>query len=259
MTGAIHLVQLQLRPAGLARFGSRRLSTKDFKLRGTVDHGYLVHSLLGEAFGPGTIKPFRALVEGRHAERPEVLGYAKKSGAELLEALELAAPEIEAAIDVESLAVKTFPTTWTTGRRLRFELLATPTVRLASARTVPAATAGQSERHLPAGSEVDAWIHAALVARNPKTDITRSEAYLAWLERSLAPGALLEQAEIRAFRRERFGRRDSSRNLKAVEGPLVLFSGTLAVDAPEEFAKLIARGIGRQRAFGLGMLLLRPG
>ena len=34
--------------------------------------------------------------------------------------------------------------------------------------------------------------------------------------------------------------------------------GTLTVGDPDAFSRLLARGIGRHRAFGFGMLLLRP-
>ena len=50
------------------------------------------------------------------------------------------------------------------------------------------------------------------------------------------------------------GRRPAQR----VTGPDALFSGELTVHDPEGFAALIARGVGRHRAFGFGMLLLRP-
>jgi CRISPR system Cascade subunit CasE len=40
--------------------------------------------------------------------------------------------------------------------------------------------------------------------------------------------------------------------------PDAVFTGTLVVARPAEFMGLLARGIGRHRAFGYGMLLLRP-
>ena len=35
-------------------------------------------------------------------------------------------------------------------------------------------------------------------------------------------------------------------------------SGALTITDGEKFAQLLARGIGRHRAYGYGMLLLRP-
>jgi CRISPR system Cascade subunit CasE len=43
-----------------------------------------------------------------------------------------------------------------------------------------------------------------------------------------------------------------------VERPDALFSGELTIGNPDAFVHLMARGIGRHRAFGFGMLLLRP-
>jgi CRISPR system Cascade subunit CasE len=46
---------------------------------------------------------------------------------------------------------------------------------------------------------------------------------------------------------------------KRVKGrPDVTFTGTLTVTDPTAFSALLARGVGRHRAFGFGMLLLRP-
>ena len=42
-------------------------------------------------------------------------------------------------------------------------------------------------------------------------------------------------------------------------GPDVVMQGRLRVSDPQAFAQLLARGVGRHRAFGFGMLLLRPG
>jgi CRISPR system Cascade subunit CasE len=42
------------------------------------------------------------------------------------------------------------------------------------------------------------------------------------------------------------------------EGPDAVMRGNLIVSDPAAFAQLLARGIGRHRAYGFGMLLLRP-
>jgi CRISPR system Cascade subunit CasE len=41
------------------------------------------------------------------------------------------------------------------------------------------------------------------------------------------------------------------------EGPEATFHGTLEITDPVRFADLLARGVGRHRAYGYGMLLLR--
>jgi CRISPR system Cascade subunit CasE len=59
----------------------------------------------------------------------------------------------------------------------------------------------------------------------------------------------------RLMSRDRSGRRSGS---KAVNGPDAVVTGTLVVRDPARFAEALARGIGRFRAFGFGMLLLSP-
>ena len=44
----------------------------------------------------------------------------------------------------------------------------------------------------------------------------------------------------------------------ASEGPDAVIQGTLTVAEPGEFTDLVAHGVGRHRAYGYGMLLLRP-
>ena len=49
-----------------------------------------------------------------------------------------------------------------------------------------------------------------------------------------------------------------NRSHRGVERPDALFTGEITVADPEAFCRLLARGVGRHRAFGFGMLLLRP-
>ena len=44
----------------------------------------------------------------------------------------------------------------------------------------------------------------------------------------------------------------------APEGPDAILQGTLAVSNEETFAEILRNGVGRHRAYGYGMLLLRP-
>ena len=99
--------------------------------------------------------------------------------------------------------------------------------------------------------------------------ISRGEVYLKWLGQRLAPGAELERATLEAFRLTRVLRRDGNRALVQIPSPSetmkgaaghpdATVAGTLIVRDTEAFAALLARGVGRHRAFGFGMLLLRP-
>jgi CRISPR system Cascade subunit CasE len=50
----------------------------------------------------------------------------------------------------------------------------------------------------------------------------------------------------------------AGRKKRLVCGPDATFEGRLQIGDPQAFAELVARGVGRYRAFGFGMLLLRP-
>jgi CRISPR system Cascade subunit CasE len=88
--------------------------------------------------------------------------------------------------------------------------------------------------------------------------------YAEWLARELARGeaASVERLQLDGFRLAASVRKGSAaegrRPARRVAGPDALFSGELTVRDPAGFAALLARGVGRHRAFGFGMLLLRP-
>jgi len=73
------------------------------------------------------------------------------------------------------------------------------------------------------------------------------------------PGSKLVDVKIASFQRERLSRRthETDRRAHSVERPDVAFEGTLEVTDANAFDALLRRGIGRHRAFGFGMLLLR--
>jgi CRISPR system Cascade subunit CasE len=103
--------------------------------------------------------------------------------------------------------------------------------------------------------EIDAFIHATLTAPN-NVRVDREDVYTQWLTRELdRDGAsTLNVARLAEFKRELMRRHGSAR----VERPNAVLEGDLTVRDPATFCALLARGIGRHRAFGFGMLLLRP-
>ena len=84
---------------------------------------------------------------------------------------------------------------------------------------------------------------------------TREEVYLDWLAKRLSPAADLDRETSRLHK---FQRRVVVRGGKRIDGPDATILGTLTVQDPQAFADCLARGIGRHRAYGYGMLLLRP-
>jgi len=266
----LHIVQLELRASGLARFAH---------LHGVPDEdeGYLLHRLLRDAFGPLAPQPFRFFPPERRrlgctqpAKRKPgcLLGYAEAGEDRLRDALALAEPAIDAALPGAAVAAKAMPQRFSRGTALGFEVRACPIVR----------TRRGDGR--PGSRELDVFLHESLNAPR-EAPLSRERAYARWLEERLAAGGAgsaslhvhrMDQAPLVRRRHPGRGARAAGetdgppRRLQATRDgrrvmarrPDVTFRGTLRVDDPEAFARLLATGVGRHRAFGFGMLLLRP-
>lgn len=208
------------------------------------DLGYAAHALLAAVFGDLAPKPFRLLERG---ERLTLLGYARADGAALRDhARTFAEPLMLELASVAELAVKDMPGTWPAGRRLGFEVRVRPIRRQDR----------DGDRNRT--REIDVFLAEALaVGRDQR--IRREAVYTEWLAGELARGgARLESAQMTAFQRSLATRRGRDRNLRATEGPDATMRGVLSVTDGDAFARLLTRGVGRHRAFGYGMLLLRP-
>ena len=155
-------------------------------------------------------------------------------------------PEIVARCETREMPA------FASGQRLGFRTRVCPVVRTRRPGQRPLATTRSGRaRH----REMDAFIHATLTA-DTQTEIDREYVYVRWLRRELQRGGAsrLESARLTEFRRERMRRGDGGR----LERPNAVLEGTLTVLDPEAFRALLTRGLGRHRAFGFGMLLLRP-
>lgn len=232
----------------------------------SADLGYLVHSLLARLFGPDAPKPFdvQEAREGREGGALEVLAYA---GADIgAFAAAQNSPDTRAAEALVWAQTRSKPMPgFGAGQRLGFRV-----------RTCPAVRVGRHHPMFRHGAEVDPYL--AQVKRDPTApgwdQARRLAVYQEWLAARLAPAASLETAQLAAMRDARLWRRGTPRPDDAMHGrprldrakngraPIgrreAVFEGTLTVQDPDAFAALLARGIGRHRAFGFGMLLLRP-
>ncbi len=208
-----------------------------------ADDGYGWHALLAAAFGEAAPKPFR--VVARPGRAPQLLAYGVTPLSDLrLHAGDFADPLVVAALRLSAAEEKPMPS-FATGRRLGFEVRLRPTLRRDRA--------GDRDR----SAEIDVYI-AARDAAPPGEPPDRAAVYAAWLADRLGAAARMESARVLELRRHRLVRRDRARDLRTVEGHSVSFAGTLRVTDEAAFAGLLARGVGRHRAFGFGMLLLRP-
>ncbi len=214
--------------------------------RNAFDPGFAMHCLLTESFGRDLApKPFRVIIpRDPSSGRGTFYGYSTSTVDELRDASQAyACPLQSKALPANSIDSKTMPGSWRAGQRLGFEALIRPVVRCArgSAR---------------AGKEADAF--QAEAERHPKGEMPRKreDVYRDWLSARLDQcGAHLEEARLRSFQRVRVVRKLRAR---ASEGPDAVMQGIIEVVDPTKFADLVARGVGRHRAYGYGMLLLRP-
>ena len=240
---SFHLLRLQPDPTVLAPW-----ATRHGVLSPDGDFGYAFHALLCAAFGDLAPKPFHYL-----GGRQGLLAYTSADVESLRLHAALATPDVARALGLDDLAIRPFPTAWQAGQRLGFELRVRPVVRSKD------------------GRERDAYLHAVSTTTNGEEGTktgnldARSAVYLAWLAKQFGAGGAAEiiDAQMTSFKLTRVLRKEGSgengkRKTTNNAGPDVVFKGELLVGNPAAFSHLLARGVGRHRAFGFGMLLLRP-
>jgi CRISPR system Cascade subunit CasE len=220
------------------------------------DLGDALHGLLRAAFGDAAPQPFRYL-----DERQGLLAYTKLDSDAMRAQVALADPLAAQTLGLGATGqhagyrLRPFPMLWPAGKILGFEVRLRPTVRAAK-------------------GERDAFLHAVEQAKGAPLD--RQVVYVQWLREHLAPrdgairevwqGAvdLLDDVHLAGYQRQQIVRRTQpaggeARRGRVIDGPDTLLKGHLRVREPAAFAQLLARGVGRHRAFGFGMLLLsRP-
>lgn len=200
------------------------------------DIGYVVHSALCAAHGDGRLKPFNVMGVSKNVIR--VLGYSPLT-AELLERHrhETAHP-VESEMII-SAASKIMPDVWRTNASYSFELRISPT-----------------RRDLKSRKHKDAY----LFGEHGKS---RAEIYEEWLRHRIGDAVTFENLSMKSFCLTNILRRsvngtDKRRLENHIVVPDVTFEGRLRVNNSTQFSELISSGIGRNRAFGFGTLLLKP-
>lgn len=239
----LHLIHLPIAPRPFAQWAGDR----GFGPRGTQDDGAALHVLLSALFGKGVLQPFRLFDQAQAADRPRsvwsLYAYADRDADALADTARMVAPpDMLEAVALDRLRGRPMPEA-RAGQRLGFDLRFRPVRRLTDG---------------PRLRERDAFVTEALRDHPGDPDgmaaagRTRHAVYRAWLAERL-PGAALETARLARFQRLRV-----LRGGRGIEGPDATMHGTLTVTDPTAFAQGLAQGIGRHRAYGFGMLLLRP-
>jgi CRISPR system Cascade subunit CasE len=232
---ALHLLRLKVDPPALMRFAAEH-----GLLRHEDDgHGYAVHAWLAAMFGSHAPQPFRFF-----ERRGEILGYASADAAALMTyARTYAAPIAWAVLGSDVPASKPMRNDWAAGERLQVDVLACPVSR-------------------KDGCEKDVFLRA--LDRLGDYAPARGEVYCEWFCRQWSDTVALEHVELTGFGRRQVLRRaqrsadGGPRGARSLERPFAEFRAVLSVLQPQPFGDLMARGLGRHRAFGFGMVLLSP-
>lgn len=245
MNPPLQMIQLPIASGALLRF----LAAQGLNNPSDEDLGYGVHAWLRATFGQTAPQPFRLFPRRHSPDSAKLLGYTSSGRESLLEhARTFAEPAARAVCDLErDLAVARLPSAedWRPGRRLGFEILVSPVARRSQD-----------------GRERDFFLHRAETV-GPGGGLSREEVYVDWLSERLEGAAHLDHAnlaEFRLVRQFRRGQRDAGGSRKGARllRPRALLRGQLTVTDGNGLSELLAHGLGRHRAFGYGMLLLRP-
>lgn len=251
MTDSLHLVRLVLDRRALARVATRH------RLPQNIDEGYFVHAGLAQLFAtspePASVPLASFAVDDNYTAtrgQPDeiyLLGYSRETDAAIVDRMGPARAEILRVC--KSVALPALAA----GQQIGFRTRVCPIVRT---KVVGDRPLGVDRRGRAKSREHDAFVHATL-GLPKETYVSREVVYVEWLRKQLeASGACaLGDAKLTEFRRDVMRRKGGE---KAMERPNAVMEGTLTITDPALFRATLARGLGRHRAFGFGMLLLRP-
>ena len=249
-----HMVSAPINVRALMKWAGQR----GLMRQGTFDDGWALHVLLSGMFGKGALQPFRMFWSDRR-RTGTLYGYTSDDGRVLREtATTVAPPEFCSIIRPVEIRTKLMPPAFRPGQLLGFELRARP-VR----RVYEDLRDAEHNKVVKKGSEVDAYWLDKL--RSSRGDVAasfslplggvaqREHCYREWLVARLASAAQVKVCRLTSFRRVK-----ALRGRTVVEGPDAILQGELEIGDPVRFAQALRQGIGRHKAYGYGMLLLRP-
>lgn len=260
--GDLQLVRIRLRTPRVIDHGRRRGMKPS-----NMDTGYAAHCFMRELWQQEAPQPFsirygRAGLAGNSENGGgrgawlDVWGYTTSDAAALRDHAETyGAPELVDGVDLERLSSKGMPLL-DDGREVGFSVRICPVVRDRS-----------GTRRNDGRREIDAWLSRCVQVGTDETSrnehlVEREAVYREWLADRLrsANAADLVSARLRGYQRTRLLRRSqgNSREWRTIDRPDAELDGRLRIADAAAFQQLLARGIGRHRAFGFGMLLLVP-
>ena len=212
---------------------------KDFLQPSALDDESLIlKTILWEGFSGGAVRPWA--IHSQRGPTVTIVGYTQHDPEELNKRRALALPSVQAAVG-ELIAVR-LPS-FSSGERYRFSICIVPTIRV---------TKSEGRRY----GERDAFLAKADAAgRDAK--LKRDDVYRDYLSERLV-GATIDGSRLVQFRLRQFMRPKNDRSVAGKTMPEAVMEGHLRVDDPAKLIEVMSAGVGRQRAYGCGMLRLQP-
>lgn len=238
-----HMIQCTLDPKAFMAFALEQGLAPG---RDELDLGYLGHAWLKAAFGDLAPRPWRLLMpRQRDRRRPSrILAYSEQPAEVLADHLaRYATPSVAAVCPPDSVLGKILPQEWPPGRRYAFEALCCPVGRKAET-----------------GREKDIFLIEADHADG--NALNRPDVYRRWFkdQAEALEGIEVKEVTLEGFRLAKILRKtqDQPRQTQRRLRPQAMFQGVLQARDGASLLGLLRRGVGRHRAFGFGMILLRP-
>lgn len=199
------------------------------------DPDFAIKTVLTETLNGSMVRPWAVHTVGRDGGAV-VVGYAGASPDDLESGRRLALPSLQKAVErLEGFALPELRAR----QRLAFSIRLCPTV-ISTRR-----------------GETDAFLLAVDDAGDDRPD--RETVYADYLARRLQ-GAQVEACRVDGWKLLKMARKSRKSKSGAAQRtyPEARLSGLLSITEPAQLLDTLAHGIGRQRAFGFGMLRLGP-
>ena len=202
------------------------------------DTDYLVKTALTETLAGPVIRPWA--LHRTQQGIATIVGYSRQSPEALNDARALALPSLQ---QVVGPVIGAPMPALRDGQGFAFEVRLSPTVHV---------TRDGVRRH----GERDAFLVAA-DGHEGKTGLRREAVYVDYLAGKLF-GAEIASASLKGFRLHRIARKAAKTGIGRRTVPQAWIAGVLTVTDAERFQRTLIEGVGRQRAFGHGMVRLMP-
>ena len=240
----LYMIQCTIEPKAFMAFAREQGLDSG---RGELDLGYIGHAWLKAAFGglaPGRWRLFMPGPMQRQSMPARILAYSDHPAEALVDQLaRFGPPSVEAVCSTGAIQGKILPQEWPTNRNYAFEALCCPV--------------GRKARQ---GTEKDVFLLAA--EQLPEERLERGQVYQDWFKTraEAVEGIQILKVDVSAFRLVKVMRKtqDNPRKPRQAVRPQAEFRGILRANGDHGLLALLRQGVGRHRAFGFGMILLRP-